>query len=276
MKKNTQVSACLVIFNEEKIIERCLKSIYKVVDEIIVVHDGKCSDNSLKICKKYGAKIFIEEHVGEAEPHRVFTFEKAKGDWILQIDADEYLSDKLKKALPKLIEDKQVDCYEFIWPYWDGQKYRSTNWPTKKALFRKNKISFAAFPHSEVIVDGVTKKVNLRLEHKPKYDNFSIKAFKNKHLKWARIHAKYLLKDKSNFVTFPKDKPVKLPRYYILKNHPILLTFPLAFYQGFHSLKSGGLKSGWLGIKSSLVIFFYYLFMGIEVTKLKRSQSTEN
>src|ERR1700739_188285 len=97
--KKAPVSAYMVIFNEEKVIERALKSIYQVVDEIVVVYDGPCRDNSLKICQKFGAKIFVRKHSGEAEPHRPFSFEKAKNNWILQLDADEYLSPALQKNL---------------------------------------------------------------------------------------------------------------------------------------------------------------------------------
>lgn len=271
-RMSSKISACLVIYNEEKIIERALKSITGLVDEIIVVHDGPCLDNSLKICQKYGAKIFIRRHVGEAEPHRPFTFEKAKNNWIFQLDADEYLSPSLQKNLHKLVADKNVDCYQFIWPFWDGKKYLTRIWPTKKALFRKDKITFAAFPHAEVIVDGITQKTNFRLEHKPGYDNLTITAFKNKHLKWAKIHASYLLKDHSSFVTYPKNKPTQLPRYYFIISHPYLFALPLAFYQGFQALKTSGFKSGMLGIKNSLLIFFYYFFLAIEVGRLESLQ----
>ena len=80
---NNRISACLVVYNEEKIIKNCLASIKDAVDEIIVVHDGECIDKTLEICKSYTNKIFIKQHIGEAEPHRPFGFKQATGDWIL-------------------------------------------------------------------------------------------------------------------------------------------------------------------------------------------------
>ncbi len=265
-----KISACLVIRNEEGSIERALKSIKNFVDEIIVVHDGPCSDTSLAICKKYTQNVFVRPFIGEAEPHRVFTFEKAKNNWMLQLDADEFLSKTLQKNVRKLTEDKTISCYEFIWPYWDGKRYQTTNWPFKKALFQKARITFTAFPHAEVSVDGVTKRTNLRLEHRPNYDNLSFSVFKNKHLEWAKIHARYLLKDPSTYVRYPKNKKVSLPRYYFIVKRPLLYALPLAFYQGFQVLKSQGLKVSFLGLKNSLLLFFYYFFLAIEVKRLKK------
>ncbi len=85
--KDKTISVCLVVYNEEKIIERCLRSIQAVADEIILVHDGECSDNTLEIAKKYTDKIFIRPHTGDSSLHRVFTYNKAQGQWIFQIDA---------------------------------------------------------------------------------------------------------------------------------------------------------------------------------------------
>ncbi len=58
------ISACLVIHNERVLLRRCLESIKHVVSEIIVVHDGECSDDSLKMAKEYGAKIFQRQFIG--------------------------------------------------------------------------------------------------------------------------------------------------------------------------------------------------------------------
>ena len=50
MKKTHSLSVCMIVKNEEKILEDCLKSVLPVADEIIVVDNGS-SDNSLSILK---------------------------------------------------------------------------------------------------------------------------------------------------------------------------------------------------------------------------------
>ncbi len=89
------VTACLVVHNEGEIIERCLKSLKRVTDAIVVVHDGPCVDNTLTICESYGCFAVERKWFGMCEGHRVWTYQNTKTRWILQVDADEYLSDEL-------------------------------------------------------------------------------------------------------------------------------------------------------------------------------------
>lgn len=72
----TKISACLVVRNEEKVIERCLNSLKGAVDEILIVHDGECGDNTLKIAKKFNADIFIRPMAGVMEA--IFRFYSRK------------------------------------------------------------------------------------------------------------------------------------------------------------------------------------------------------
>ena len=66
MSRNTnpQVSACIVIRNEEAVLDRCLRSLEGIVHEIIVVNDGPCRDRSLEIAASYGARVITEAFVG--------------------------------------------------------------------------------------------------------------------------------------------------------------------------------------------------------------------
>ena len=81
-----KISACLVIANEAAVLERCLSSLQGVTDEIVLVHDGPCVDESLDIASRFGAKVFVANKIGEAEPHRPFSYEQATGEWVLQIE----------------------------------------------------------------------------------------------------------------------------------------------------------------------------------------------
>lgn len=135
--KRNDLTAVLVVRNEEKLIERALNSVKQVTNNVIVIHDGKCKDNTLQICNKHRCKVYIRKELGEAEFHRAWSYGIVKTKWILQIDADEYLSDDLIKNIDSLLDNNKVDCWEFLWPYFDGKRYRTKKWPYKKALLRK-------------------------------------------------------------------------------------------------------------------------------------------
>ena len=188
------ITASVISYNDESRIKRCLDSVKPVVDEIVLVHDGPCDDNTLKIAKKYTKKIFTRPRIGEAEPHRAFAMEQATSEWILTLDTDEYLSPQLQKAIKKLVQDKSVDGYEFYWSFYDkGRKV--TSGPLSKsyrlALFRKAKTTAPKKFHEWYKVRGGVKRLSLTLEHEVAYDNWTFSGFKRKNWPRASYDARY-------------------------------------------------------------------------------------
>lgn len=84
------LSACLIVKNEELTIHKCLSSLQDVVDEIIVVDTGS-TDRTMEIAKEFGASIYQYEWDGDFSNARNESLRHANGDYILVIDADEYL-----------------------------------------------------------------------------------------------------------------------------------------------------------------------------------------
>ena len=264
-----KISACIIVFNEEEIIRKCLNSIKDAVDEIIVVHDGECIDKTLEICKSYTNKIFIKQHIGEAEPHRPFGFKQATGDWILQIDADEFLSIELRGKIKDLVKDNKVDAYEFLWPFWNGKERITKRWPHKRCLFRKEKISFLGIPHFVVQVNGKIKKSKFILGHHPDYNNFTWHSLKTKYLKWARIHAAFYLKDFKEVekYSYHEDEwPFKIKMRVKFSIFLMPLEFIITF---FKNILSGGYKEGKIGYKVALMLGVYKAMINYYIFKSK-------
>jgi glycosyltransferase involved in cell wall biosynthesis len=249
------ITACIVVYNEEHIITRCLDSIHDVVDEVIVVHDGVCKDKTLEICRKYSkAKVFTRPHYGAMEGHLLFAYRQASSEWIMRIDADEFLSEDLRKNLRILTRDEQFDAYECLWPLWNGKNYITHTWPYKRCLFRKDKAKVLGILHYIAQVPGQVEKIDFKLEHRPEYDNFTNKAFRKKWLKWARIQARDYLKDFSaidKFNVTENDWPLQVR----LRRSLSLLMIPFDFLITiFKDLRSGAIREGVVGLK---VAFMY-------------------
>ncbi len=189
IEKKLPISATIIARNEEKKIKKCLSSIRSVVGEIIFVHDGKCSDNTLDIAKKFTKNIFVRNYVGEAEPHRNFAFQKAKNDWILQIDADEYLTSNLRQALAKLISKKDVAGYKFKWNIAYGAQKKF--YESKLALYKKSCIKkFFGIPHETVQLEGKIVVMNgLELGHNR--EQINSQQLQHKIAVWPKVHAEY-------------------------------------------------------------------------------------
>ena len=201
MPSTDSISACLVVRNEEAVIERCLKSLVDVVDEIVLVHDGECEDATLAIAERYGCRIFQRPLVGHAEATTVFAFEQLHGNWIVSLDADEYLSEPLRARLRELVSDRRVNGYELLWRMWDGQRYITENGPYKLALFRRANVHVLGMHHSPERVDPPVRRLDLQLEHRPVYNNFALRTVLTKWRRSARIHARELTSD---FADLPK------------------------------------------------------------------------
>jgi len=91
------ISAVVHTYNEEKNIGRCLSSL-TFVDEIVVIDMGS-TDKTCQIAASYKAKIYPHPYTGFVEPARNFGISKAKGGWILIVDADEEIPRTLANYL---------------------------------------------------------------------------------------------------------------------------------------------------------------------------------
>lgn len=267
MKYSNKVTACLVVCNEEYAIRRCLESIKKVTDTILVLHDGKCTDNTINICNEYDINVIIGNKKGIPELHRSTLYSLTKTEWILQLDADEYLSDELISQIGKLLTE-DVDCYSFIWPYWNGYKYKTFTWPYKKALFKTKSIEYLGFIHEEVRCNKV-KQVPFIIHHKPNYNKYSPSMHKVKWQKWVNYHAYMFLINPERLPRFPSNNKLK-PHYYLASIHPLLFAPLVALYHFAASYLLGGLREGISGFKISLYESLYYYYVFVKVHKLKK------
>ena len=106
-----RLSAVIITLNEEKNIERCLKSLLSIVDEIVVV-DSFSTDDTCNICRSYGARV-LEHKFDNYVDQKNFAVQAAQYDHILSIDADEELSDVLIQEIQRVKADFKSDGYKF-------------------------------------------------------------------------------------------------------------------------------------------------------------------
>ena len=108
---SNKLSVVLAVHNEEKNLPRCLDSIKNLADEIIVV-DGESTDNTVAIAKKYGAKVIKTTNKLNFHINKQMGMDQAKGELVLQLDADEVVDKELAQFIKKL---KQADWVKEIY-----------------------------------------------------------------------------------------------------------------------------------------------------------------
>ena len=83
-----RISVCLIVKNEEDVIERCLESVKGFSDELIVVDTGS-SDKTKEIVRKFTDKLYDFEWIDNFSAARNYAFSKAKCDYLFWLDADD-------------------------------------------------------------------------------------------------------------------------------------------------------------------------------------------
>ena len=108
--RTTKISTIILTFNEDKHIERCINSTKDIASEIFIV-DSFSTDSTVKLAENLGAKVFQQKWMNNHAKQFNWGLENLpiKTEWILRLDADEYLRPELvseiKEKLPELDKD---------------------------------------------------------------------------------------------------------------------------------------------------------------------------
>lgn len=153
MKK---ISAVVSAYNEEDKIESCLKSL-SWCDEIILI-DNESQDRTAEIAKKLGAVVLKRPNNPMLNLNKNFGFEKAKNEWILNLDADEQVSKDLEKEIEKIPQNITLAAFKIprqniIFGKWIKH---SLWWPDYQIrLFKKGSAKFSCqHVHELLSVNG--------------------------------------------------------------------------------------------------------------------------
>ena len=151
-----KITATLITLNEEENLPRALSSL-GCCDDIVVVDSGS-DDRTVEIAREYGARVIERPFSGYAE-QKNFAAGVARHDWILSLDADEALSDKLEAEVRALKRSgPRADAYqaprlaEYL-----GKWIRYSGWypDPKVRLYNRKKARWVGeYVHEAVEVDG--------------------------------------------------------------------------------------------------------------------------
>lgn len=107
--RRSTTSAAIITRNEKQNIIKCLKTV-SWCDEIIVV-DDESTDGTRELAKQKGAKVYFRPSAADFASQRNFALRKAKGKWVLFIDADERVTESLKKEILAVLDRADISGY---------------------------------------------------------------------------------------------------------------------------------------------------------------------
>ena len=169
------ISAVILAKNEEVNIKRVINSV-KWCDEVLIIDDGSI-DKTVEIAKKMGTKIYPHLLNGDFAAQRNYGIEKARGEWVLFVDADEEVNINLAEEIRSAISKVEYDGYlikrqDYFGGRWlnHGDKPRNTTGTGLIKLLRlakKGTGSWKGVVHEEWIVSGKIGTLNNPLLHYP-------------------------------------------------------------------------------------------------------------
>lgn len=146
----TSISLCMIVKNEEKFLENCLKSVNDIVQEIIICDTGS-TDNTISIAKKFNATIIETKWKNDFSNARNLSIEKATGHWILFLDADEELSSGSKQEILKWAAYPDADAYFVkVINYLHHKGGDATVNPTIRMFLNKKEHRFSGTIHEQI------------------------------------------------------------------------------------------------------------------------------
>ncbi|MFH0909827.1 MAG: glycosyltransferase family 2 protein [bacterium] len=157
-----KISACVITFNEERKIRRCLESL-AWCDEIVVV-DSHSTDRTVEICREFTDRIDQHDWLGYVGQRNVIR-ELARYPWLLFLDSDEEVSPALRDEIQDELDRANGVFAGYEFPrlvYFNGKWIRHGEWypDVKLRLFRKDAgRSEGQEPHDHVVVTGPVKRL---------------------------------------------------------------------------------------------------------------------
>ena len=159
-----KISLCMIVKNEEEVIERCLKSICCFVDEIIIVDTGS-TDKTKQLAKNFTNHIFDFVWCDDFSKARNFAISKASGDYVMWLDADDVVP---KSTLNYLLKQKPYltkDCYMLKYNIaFDGKK-PTFSFYRERILKNDYRCKFVGAVHECITPFGEVEKLNVAINH---------------------------------------------------------------------------------------------------------------
>lgn len=244
MQRKIPISATVITLNEEKNIERCLQSL-QFADEIIVVDSGS-HDNTIEKAEKWGARVFKQPWLGYGE-QKNFAMQQAKHEWVLNIDADEEITDALRREIELLIPATTAHGFEIARKtFYNDQWIRFGGWYPNYVmrLCRKGNAQWTTPKlHEKLSVQGKTERLRSPMHH------FTFGSIEDQ----VRTNLRYA-----------KEGAAQLRRAHALQFKIKIIYKPFVKFLESYIFKLGFLD-GWLGwiiaINSAHSMFLKYAFL---------------
>lgn len=260
-----KLSIIILTFNEEQNIKKCLESLHQISDDIVII-DSYSDDKTLEICKENNCRIYSNKFINHAlQMNWGLKNIEFKNKWILRLDADERMPNKLIKEILTLKPSNDVNGY-----YINKRMYWMNKWLRFGRmyphyilrLFRNGSGKYEEKTEEHLIIRGTCLK--LKNDFYEKNEKNMVSFFTQKHMQTAEGEVNEILEISNNQnVVVPKffGNKVERTRWLKLKAYNSLPLFLRPFlYFAYRYFICLGFLDGLPGLTFHFLQAFWYRF----------------
>ncbi len=185
------LSVVILARNEERRIGRCLASVQWAAELIVV--DGMSQDRTKEICERFGAQVISHAFEGSFAQERNLGMERARHEWVLQLDADDVVTPAFRDAVSRLLAAPQPhDAFKFRRKsYLLGRFMRYGGWHHYLPnLVRRERVRYEGLVHERPVLQGTIGQLDADVEHHPCE---SLAGFLDRHNRYTSLGAMELV-----------------------------------------------------------------------------------
>ena len=252
----SKLSVAIITYNEEDIIERCIRSVQEIADQIVVVDSGS-TDRTREIAQSLGAEVYTRDF-DDFSSQKNFALEKCRSEWILFLDADEIVTDELRNSIKKALEKPEAEGYKInrrLYYFGDILKHAFQPEWRLRLVKRNAEPRWTGRIHEELRFKGKVGYIKGDLIH------YSYKSFRNQLEKSVRF---------AHLVAMEKYKSGKRATLLNLLLNPVLSFFRELFLR---KLFLDGKRGVIFSLNSAVYTFMKYLYIYEMTCKQKEGKS---
>ena len=233
------LSIVILIKNEERHLPRLLENIALLKANILVV-DSESSDRSIEICREFGVEVIVLPWLGNQAKQFNWILDnyKFKTDWILRLDADEYLLHETQKELLDFFKSPNIHKYDAVSMnrrhIFQGAWLKHGTYPTP--IIRLFRFGKARYPQDSIMDEHLEVEEKKVYYFQGDFVDHSLLSLEE----WKRKHVEYAMRE-ANMISIGQIHPKKV-KYYQLPRYLrpwILFFYNFIIKQGFRNGKAG-------------------------------------
>ena len=161
------LSVCMIVKNEEDVLERVLKCAKQFADEIVIVDTGS-TDKTVEIAKQFTDKVFFYKWNNNFSDARNYSFSKATKDYVMWLDADDYVT---KESISLINDLKLIKTNTDVFMLLYSMGFNKENKPTlqfyrERILKRSCNFKWEGFIHEVITPSGKVEYKTIEIQHR--------------------------------------------------------------------------------------------------------------